>query len=122
MMVSEEDNGGGMDAVSYAVALEEISRGCAQLARIVVRPLYCAPVSANATSQQQKDEFLKPYASGEKIGCFALSEPVMGQMPAPRRQQRRTKATTPRAQRHEGLDHQCVRSRCGGGSRRPTKA
>ena len=40
--------------------------------------LYCAPVSANATSQQQKDEFLKPYASGEKIGCFALSEPGNG--------------------------------------------
>ena len=32
MMVSEEDNGGGMDAVSYAVALEEISRGAPRLA------------------------------------------------------------------------------------------
>ena len=80
MMVSEEDGGGGMDAVSYAVALEEISRGCASAGVIMSanNSLYCAPVSANATSQQQKDEFLKPYASGEKIGCFALSEPGNG--------------------------------------------
>ena len=38
--------------------------------------LYCAPVSANATSQQQKDEFLKPYAVWREDWLFALSEPA----------------------------------------------
>ena len=79
MMVDDADGGGGMDAVSYAVALEEVSRGCASAGVIMSanNSLYCAPVSSYVR-EDQKDAFLKPYASGEKIGCFALSEPGNG--------------------------------------------
>jgi len=79
MMVDEGLGGGGMDAVSYAVALEEISRGCASAGVImsVNNSLYCAPVAARGDAAQCA-EFLAPFAAGEKLGCFGLSEPGNG--------------------------------------------
>jgi Acyl-CoA dehydrogenase, N-terminal domain len=61
---------------AYAIAVEEVSRGCASTGIImsVNNSLYCGPVDAYATPAQ-KEQFLTPYASGEKLGCFALSEP-----------------------------------------------
>ena len=77
--VSDNFGGAGMDYVAYAVALEEISRGCASTGVImsVNNSLYCGPVERFGTDEQ-KAEFLEPFASGRKLGCFGLSEPGNG--------------------------------------------
>jgi butyryl-CoA dehydrogenase len=77
--VPTEWGGGGMDNVSYAVAMEEISRGCAStgVTMSVSNSLYCDPILKYGTEAQKK-EFLLPYASGQKLGCFALTEPMSG--------------------------------------------
>ena len=71
--------GAGMDALSYAIGVEEISRGCAGCGVIMSahNSLYADPVKMFATPEQ-KEEWLTPFASGEKLGCFALSEPGNG--------------------------------------------
>jgi butyryl-CoA dehydrogenase len=63
----------------YAVAMEEISRGCASAGVImsVNNSLYCAPIMAYGSEQQQQ-QWLKPFAGGSKLGCFALTEPGNG--------------------------------------------
>jgi butyryl-CoA dehydrogenase len=77
--VPSEWGGAGMDNVSYAVAMEEISRGCAGTGVImsVSNSLYCDPVLKYGTDGQRK-EFLVPFAKGEKLGAFALTEPMSG--------------------------------------------
>jgi butyryl-CoA dehydrogenase len=77
--VPAEWGGGGMDNVCYAVAMEEISRGCAGTGVImsVNNSLYCDPVMKYGTDAQKK-EFLVPFAKGEKLGAFALTEPMSG--------------------------------------------
>ena len=77
--VDEEWGGAGLDNVSYALAMEEISRGCASTGVImsVNNSLYCDPVKRFATPAQ-KEKWLKPFASGEKLGCFGLTEPQAG--------------------------------------------
>ena len=74
-----EWGGAGMDTVSYALAMEEISRGCAGTGVImsVNNSLYCDPVLKFGTDEQ-KQEFLAPYAAGQKLGAFALTEPMSG--------------------------------------------
>ena len=83
MMVPEQWGGSGMDAVSYAMALEEISSACASTGVImsVNNSLVCWPLTAFGTDEQ-KEKFLKPLAQGAKLGCFALSEPGAGSDPA----------------------------------------
>mmetsp|Transcript_64605 Transcript_64605/g.179409 ORF Transcript_64605/g.179409 Transcript_64605/m.179409 type:complete len:446 (-) Transcript_64605:91-1428(-) len=77
--VSDEYGGSGLDYLAYAIGLEEISRGCASTGVImsVNNSLYCGPVEKFGT-HEQKEQFLTPYASGEKLGCFGLSEPGNG--------------------------------------------
>eukprot|EP01103_Thecamoeba_quadrilineata_P008492 TRINITY_DN18225_c0_g1_i1.p1 TRINITY_DN18225_c0_g1~~TRINITY_DN18225_c0_g1_i1.p1 ORF type:complete len:405 (-),score=63.52 TRINITY_DN18225_c0_g1_i1:42-1256(-) len=77
--VPEEYGGSGLDSLAYAIALEEISRGCASTGVImsVNNSLYSGPVLKFGTSKQ-KEDWLTPYARGEKLGCFALSEPGNG--------------------------------------------
>jgi butyryl-CoA dehydrogenase len=77
--VPAELGGAGMDNVSYALAMEEISRGCAGTGVImsVSNSLYCDPVMKYGTDEQKK-QFLAPYASGEKLGAYALTEPQSG--------------------------------------------
>ena len=77
--VPPEWGGAGMDHVSYAIAMEEISRGCAGTGVImsVNNSLYCDPVLRYGSDEQKKD-FLAPFARGEKLGCFALTEPMSG--------------------------------------------
>jgi butyryl-CoA dehydrogenase len=77
--VPQELGGAGLDNVCYAVAMEEISRGCASTGVImsVNNSLYCDPVMKYGT-EAQKEEFLTPYARGEKLGCFGLTEPQAG--------------------------------------------
>jgi butyryl-CoA dehydrogenase len=79
IMIPEADGGSGGDAVSYAVALEEVAKACASHAVImsVNNSLYCDPVHAFG-SPEQKARFLAPYAAGRKLGCFSLTEPEAG--------------------------------------------
>lgn len=79
MMVPEEFGGAGLDTLSYVIALEEISAGCASTGVImsVNNSLVCAPLM-NFGSAEQKKKYLTPLAKGEKLGCFALSEPGNG--------------------------------------------
>ena len=71
--------GGGADIVSYAVAMEEISRGCASVGVImsVNNSLVCDPINTFGTEEQKK-KYLTPLASGKKLGCFGLTEPEAG--------------------------------------------
>jgi butyryl-CoA dehydrogenase len=77
--VPERYGGAGLDTVAYAVAIEEISRGCASTGVIlsVNNSLYSDPVLKYGT-EEQKQAFLVPFARGEKLGCFGLTEPEAG--------------------------------------------
>ncbi len=79
MAVPTEYGGAGLDNVCYALAIEEISRGCGSTGVImsVNNSLYCDPVMKFGTDAQKK-EFLEPFARGEKLGCFGLTEPNAG--------------------------------------------
>ncbi|OQX65870.1 MAG: acyl-CoA dehydrogenase [Desulfococcus sp. 4484_242] len=81
--VPEEFGGGGMDYVSYVLALIEVSKACASTGVImsVNNSLYCFPVHAYGTDEQKK-KYLYPCASGEKIGCYGLTEANAGSDPA----------------------------------------
>ncbi|KAK4319761.1 hypothetical protein Pmani_009332 [Petrolisthes manimaculis] len=77
--VPEEYGGTGMDYLAYAVAMEEISRGCATAGVIMSahNSLYIAPIATFA-SEKQKEDWVTPFLDGDKIGCFGLSEPGNG--------------------------------------------
>ncbi len=77
--VPTEEGGAGMDAVAYAIAMEEISAGCASCGVImsVNNSLVLDPLR-NFGSQEQKQTWVEPLATGKKLGCFALSEPGTG--------------------------------------------
>jgi butyryl-CoA dehydrogenase len=77
--VPEQFGGAGLDHVSYAIAMEEISRACASTGVImsVNNSLVCDPIHRFGTEAQKK-EWLTPLASGKLLGCFALSEPEAG--------------------------------------------
>ena len=79
MMVEPEWNGNGMDTISYAIAMEEISKIDASAAVVmsVNNSLVCSIFQKYAT-EEQKEKYLKPLAQGKKIGCFSLSEPQSG--------------------------------------------
>ena len=77
--IPPEWGGAGMDNVCYALAMEEIARGCAGTSVVmsVSNSLYCDPIMKFGT-EEQKRQFLVPFARGEKLGCFALTEPMSG--------------------------------------------
>jgi butyryl-CoA dehydrogenase len=77
--VPNEWGGAGMDNVSYSVAMEEISAGCPSVGvtMSVNNSLYCDPILKFGTDEQKR-EWLAPFARGEKLGCYALSEPSSG--------------------------------------------
>ncbi len=79
VMVPEEHGGAGMDAVSYCLVIEEVSRLCATSGVIlsVNNSLVCDPI-LKWGDEEQKRELLAPLAAGEKLGCFALTEPGAG--------------------------------------------
>ena len=74
MMVPPEWGGAGFDAVSYVLAMEEISKVDASVGVImsVNNSLVCYGINHWGTDEQ-KERFLKPLASGAKLGCFCLS-------------------------------------------------
>ena len=77
--IPAEHGGAGSDTVSYALAMEEISRACASTGVImsVNNSLVCDPLHKFG-SDAQKKEFLEPLASGKLLGCFGLTEPASG--------------------------------------------
>jgi len=79
MMVPEEFGGAGLDSVSYAIAVEEISRVCASTGVImsVNNSLVCQPILDLGTPEQKK-KFLPDLAKGKKLGAFSLTEPEAG--------------------------------------------
>jgi alkylation response protein AidB-like acyl-CoA dehydrogenase len=79
MMTDTRYNGGGMDTLSYVLAMEEISKVDASAAVImsVNNSLVCWGLEVFG-SEMQKEKYLKRLASGEIIGAFCLSEPEAG--------------------------------------------
>jgi alkylation response protein AidB-like acyl-CoA dehydrogenase len=79
MMVDPKYGGGGMDAISYVLAMEEISKVDASCSVVmsVNNSLVCWGLEAFGT-EEQKQKYLIPLAKGEIIGAFCLSEPEAG--------------------------------------------
>ena len=79
MMVDPQYGGSGMDTISYVLAMEEISKvdASTSVCMSVNNSLVCYGLQEFGT-EEQKQKFLKPLASGEKIGAFCLSEPEAG--------------------------------------------
>ncbi|GFN73626.1 short-chain specific acyl-coa dehydrogenase, mitochondrial [Plakobranchus ocellatus] len=77
--VPESEGGTGLDYLAYALAMEEISRGCASCGCImsVNNSLYLGPLMKNGTAAQ-KAKYVQPFLDGSQVGCFALSEPGNG--------------------------------------------
>src|SRR6201987_492629 len=75
----ESEGGAGFDHLAHTIVIEEISRCCASTGVIlsVQNSLYCDPIHRYGT-EEQKQKFLLPFARGEKIGCYALTEPQAG--------------------------------------------
>ena len=75
----DSEGGSGFDHIAYAIVIEEVSRCCASTGVIlsVQNSLYCDPIHRYGTEEQKK-KFLLPFARGEKIGCYALTEPQAG--------------------------------------------
>jgi alkylation response protein AidB-like acyl-CoA dehydrogenase len=79
MMTDPKYDGGGMDTVSYVLAMEEISKVDASIS--VLMSVCNSLVNwglENFANEFQKEKYLKPLARGEKIGAFLLSEPEAG--------------------------------------------
>jgi alkylation response protein AidB-like acyl-CoA dehydrogenase len=78
-MVDTKYGGSGMDAISYVLAMEEISKIDASTSVVmsVNNSLVCYGLEKYGT-EEQKQKFLVPLASGQKIGAFCLSEPEAG--------------------------------------------
>jgi len=83
MTVPPEYNGAGVDTISYSLALQEIGYACASTAVImsVHNSVSCGPIYRFG-SDFLKENYLKPLAAGEKLGCFAVTEPGAGSDPA----------------------------------------
>ena len=79
MMVPEQYGGAGLDTLSYVIAIEEISKLDASCGVImsVNNSLVCYGLTKHGT-EEQKQKFLIPLATGKKLGAFALSEPEAG--------------------------------------------
>lgn len=83
MVVPEKYGGAGFDFVSLAVAVEEISRACASTGVIVaVNNSLAAWTAYNFGTEEQREKFVRPLATGQKLGAFALTEPNVGSDPA----------------------------------------
>jgi butyryl-CoA dehydrogenase len=79
VLVPLEYGGAGADHVGYALALEEIAAGDGSVSTILAvhNSVGCVPI-LKFGSEEQKQRFLKPMASGEMLSCFCLTEPGAG--------------------------------------------
>ena len=77
--VPEAYGGAGLDNLAYAVAIEELARGCASHALVaaVNGSLFAIPL-LNYGTEEQKQKYLPPVCTGEKIAAYSLSEPGSG--------------------------------------------
>jgi butyryl-CoA dehydrogenase len=77
--VPDQYGGAGLTSLATVIAIEEISRCCAATGVIlsVNNSLVCDPL-LNFANEEQKQRILRPLASGEKLGCFGLTEPQAG--------------------------------------------
>lgn len=75
----EEEGGAGKDVISYAIAVEELSRVDAGVGVVLSAhtSLGSYPIQAFGT-KEQKEKYLKPLAQGKKLGAFGLTEPNAG--------------------------------------------
>ena len=77
--IPEEYGGVGADAITYAMAVEEISKVCASTGVTISAHLsLCASPIVRFGTEEQKEKYLPDLASGEKLGAFALTEPGAG--------------------------------------------
>ena len=81
--IPEEYGGAGMDYICYALAVIEISKACASCGVImsVCNSLYDFPLYTYGT-EEQKQKYLRPVASGKALGCYGLTEASAGSDPA----------------------------------------
>jgi butyryl-CoA dehydrogenase len=79
----EAYGGSGLDILSYAIVVEEVSKACASSGILISAhtSLACDPI-LQFGSPAQKEKFLPKLTSGEKIGCILLTEPEAGSDPA----------------------------------------
>jgi butyryl-CoA dehydrogenase len=91
--IAEEWGGAGLDYTSLAVACEEIAAGDCATATIVAVNNLVAGILAGYANEKQKEKFLKPLATGQLLGAFALTEPQVGSDAS---------AITTRAERKDG--------------------
>ena len=79
MVVPEQWDGAAMDCVSLALTLEEIAAGDGATSTIVSvqNSVVCGPINAFGTDAQ-KEQYLRPLARGDLLGCFCLTEPHTG--------------------------------------------
>jgi len=75
----EEYNGAGMDYISYAIAVEELSRACATTGVIVSahNSLCLSPIYYYGNDEQKK-KYLPKLTTGEHLGCFGITESNAG--------------------------------------------
>lgn len=79
MVVEEKWGGAGMDYLSLVLAIEEIAAGDGATSTIVsVQNSLVCGITSKYGSDSQKEEWLKPLAKGQKLGCFCLTEPHTG--------------------------------------------
>ena len=79
MVIPEEWGGAGMDYMSLVLALEEIAAGDGATSTIVsVQNSLACGITHRYGTAAQKEEWLKPLARGQKLGCFCLTEPHTG--------------------------------------------
>ncbi len=79
MVVPEEWGGSYIDYTCYALAVEEISAGCAATGAVmsIHNSVGCTPI-LNWGTEQQKKEWVAQLASGQTLACFCLTEPQAG--------------------------------------------
>lgn len=79
MTIPEEWGGSNAGSIALAIAVEEIAAADASCSTIlsVNNSIACMPIYQYGT-HEQKEQFLKPLASGQKLGCFCLTEPGAG--------------------------------------------
>ncbi len=77
--IPEEYGGAGLDVLSYILVVEEVSRACGSTGVLISAhtSLACDPI-LNFGTEEQKKKWLPPLATGEKIGCYMLTEPGAG--------------------------------------------
>lgn len=79
LYVPEQYGGAGLDCVSYAMAVEELSRACAATGILMsAHHSLCVDPILSFGTEAQKRKYLPRLASGEQVGCFSLTEPGSG--------------------------------------------